>query len=136
MNLNEITKEKFESYVPAAQMPERSTSVYDRLQKAFERAYGVISREIVGASFVDRVEQDKGTKEDIMALVCIMAFVNSARSLDLVLTATGFGIVSTTSTAPASRARVDSLIEEMRLEAYERKCNLLDHAFRSRLNLV
>lgn len=126
MNLNEITKEKFESYVPAAQMPERSTSVYDRLQKAFERAYGVISREIVGASFVDRVEQDEGTKEDIMALVCIMAFVNSARSLDLVLTATGFGIVSTTSTAPASRARVDSLIEEMRLEAYERKCNLLE----------
>ena len=126
MQMSEITKEVFEAYVPAAQMPQRSTSVYDRLQKAFERAYGVISREIIGLSFVDTVEQDNIAKANIQALVCIMAFVNTARSLDLVLTATGFGIVSTDSTAPASKVRVDSLIEQMRLEMYERKCELLE----------
>lgn len=126
MQINEITKEVFEAYVPAAQMPERDTSVYDRLQKAFERAYGVISREIIGTSFVSRIEENAEAKENIKALVCVTAFVNSARSLDLILTATGFGIVSTDSTAPASRARVDSLLEEMRIEAYERKCDLLE----------
>lgn len=125
MQMSDITKEVFEAYVPAAQMPQRSTSVYDRLQKAFERAYGVISREIIGLSLVDEVERDDVAKANIQALVCIMAFVNTARSLDLVLTATGFGIVSTDSTAPASKVRVDSLIEQMRLEMYERKCELL-----------
>ena len=62
MQINEITKEVFEAYVPAAQMPERDTSVYDRLQKAFERAYGVISREIIGTSFVSRIEENAEAK--------------------------------------------------------------------------
>ena len=53
----------------------------------------------------------------ILHFVAVDAFVRKARSLDLVLTATGFGIVSTESTAPASQQRVDSLLEQLKLEA-------------------
>ena len=37
---------------------------------------------------------EEKSKENVKALVCIIAFIQSARSLDLVLTPTGFGVVS------------------------------------------
>ena len=40
----EITKEVFESFVPAAKMPERNSSVFTRLEMAFERAYDGLVR--------------------------------------------------------------------------------------------
>lgn len=35
----EITKEIFEQYVPAAKMPERNTSVYNRMVPYFSLSY-------------------------------------------------------------------------------------------------
>lgn len=35
----EITKEIFEQYVPAAKMPERNTSVFNRMVPYFSRSY-------------------------------------------------------------------------------------------------
>ena len=116
----EITKEVFESYVPAAKMPERNSSVFTRLETAFERAYDGLVRSYIGQTYVDSLETEEKSKENVKALVCIIAFIQSARSLDLVLTSTGFGIVRTDSTAPASQERVDALLRQMRLEQYER----------------
>lgn len=116
----EITKEVFESYVPAAKMPERNSSVFTRLETAFERAYDGLVRSYIGQTYVDSLEAEEKSKENVKALVCIIAFIQSARSLDLVLTSTGFGIVRTDSTAPASQERVDALLRQMRLEQYER----------------
>lgn len=116
----EITKEVFESYVPAAKMPERNSSVFTRLEMAFERAYDGLVRSYIGQTYVDSLEAEEKSKENVKALVCIIAFIQSARSLDLVLTSTGFGIVRTDSTAPASQERVDALLRQMRLEQYER----------------
>lgn len=116
----EITKEVFESYVPAAKMPERNSSVFTRLETAFERAYDSLVRSYIGQTYVDSLEAEEKSKENVKALVCIIAFIQSARSLDLVLTSTGFGIVRTDSTAPASQERVDALLRQMRLEQYER----------------
>ncbi len=122
----EITKDVFEKYVPAAKMPERNTSVYERMSAAFDRAYDMLVRTVIGSTFADRLEQSAPDKENVKALVCVTAFIQTARSLDLVLTATGFGVVSTESTAPASQARVENLLEQLRLEMYERKETLVD----------
>ena len=114
--LNEITKEVFEAYVPAAKMPERNTSVYERMKTMLQAAYDLLLKTLVSPECEAALDADGQLKTLAIRTVCLDAFVRTARSLDLVLTATGFGIVSTESTAPASRARVDALIEEMAVE--------------------
>lgn len=117
MNITQaITKEVFESYVPAAKMPERNTSVYNRLQLQFVAAYAMMIRTLISPQCEAVLDTNDRLKNLAIPLVCIDAFVRTCRSLDLVLTATGFGIVSTESTAPASKSRVDALIEELSLQ--------------------
>lgn len=111
-----ITKEVFEIYVPAAKMPERNTSVYNRLQLQFVAAYAMMIHTLVSPQCEAVLDTNDRLKNLVIPLVCIDAFVRTCRSLDLVLTATGFGIVSTESTAPASKSRVDALIEELSLQ--------------------
>ena len=114
--LNEITKEVFEKNVPSAKMPDRNTSVFDRLKKMFALAYHDLLANIVAPAYEAGMEQDGELKDLCIRYVCLDAFIRTCRSLDLVLTATGFGIVSTDSTAPASRVRVDALVEELSVE--------------------
>lgn len=111
--LNEITKEVFEAYVPVAKMPERNGSVFNRLQKQFEAAYAMMIRTLVSPECEPVLDTDARLKALAVQTVCVDAFVHTCRSLDLVLTATGFGIVSTESTAPASKSRVDALVEQL-----------------------
>ena len=111
-----ITKEVFERYVPAAKMPERNSSVFNRLQQQFVAAYAMMIRTLVSPRCEAVLDTNDRLKNLAIPLVCIDAFVRTCRSLDLVLTATGFGIVSTESTAPASKSRVDALIEELSLQ--------------------
>lgn len=114
--LNEITKDVFEKYVQAAKMPERNTSVYNRLKLQFVAAYAMMIRTLVSPQCESELDTNERLKGLVVPLVCIDAFVRTCRSLDLVLTATGFGIVSTESTAPASKSRVDALIEQLSLQ--------------------
>ncbi len=123
MNITQaITKEVFESYVPAAKMPDRNTSVYNRLQLQFVAAYAMMIRTLISPQCEAVLDTNDRLKNLAIPLVCIDAFVRTCRSLDLVLTATGFGIVSTESTAPASKSRVDALVEQLSLE----ELNLID----------
>ncbi|MCR5471723.1 MAG: hypothetical protein K6F02_00995 [Prevotella sp.] len=112
----EITKTVFETYVPAAKMPERNTSVFERLEASFQTAYFMMVRNLVSPEFEADIDDNANLKSLAIPLVCIDGFVRTCRTLDLVLTATGFGIVSTESTAPASKSRVDALIEELSLQ--------------------
>lgn len=114
--LNVITKDVFESNVPAAKMPERNTSVFSRMQEMIKSAYQMLVDDVVSPEFEALLNDNLNMQNLAVRYVCLCAFVRTCRSLDLVLTATGFGIVSTESTAPASRARVDALIEEMTVE--------------------
>lgn len=116
MDIREITKEIFEKNVPAAKMPERNTSVYERVKAKFDESFQSLINDVVNDSYVKFADEDNEFKDLILRTICLDAFVRTCRSLDLVLTATGFGIVSTESTAPASKVRVDALIEEMNLE--------------------
>ena len=114
--LTKLTKEVFEKYVPAAKMPERNDSVYNRLKEQFQQSYNNLVRQYIGVAFVTDFEAMVGAEGLVLHAVSVDAFIRQARSLDLVLTATGFGIVSTESTAPASQQRVDSLLAQLRLE--------------------
>lgn len=111
-----LTKQVFEKYVPAAKSPDRNDSVYNRLKGQFVLSYVRLAETVIGTPFVTAFETDEANSEQVLRYVAIDTFVSQARSLDLVLTATGFGIVSTESTAPASQQRVDSLIAQERLE--------------------
>ncbi len=57
---------------------------------------------------------DNPTKVAVQRLVVCEALRNAVPSLDLVLTPNGFGIVSTTNLAPASKERVARLVESLR----------------------
>lgn len=117
MNITQaITKEVFETYVPAAKMPERNGSVFNRLQQQFVAAYAMMIRTLISPQHETELDTNERLRNLAVPLVCIDAFVRTCRSLDLVLTATGFGIVSTESTAPASKSRVDALVEQLSLE--------------------
>lgn len=58
------------------------------------------------------------------AVVARRAFADAVPSLDLVLTPNGFGVVSTSETAPASKERVERLIASLR-SAIDRDVDLL-----------
>lgn len=116
--IKEISKEVFENYVPAAHMPERNSSVFNRLQEQLAIA-GQQLESVTGPDIDTFAAADESLKRDCLRFVCLRAFILSARSLDVVLTATGFGIVSTNSTAPASKVRVDALVDDCRLRNAE-----------------
>lgn len=122
-----ITKEIFESYVPVAKMPERNDSVYNRLVEQFVSVYGQLLKSVIGTSFESAVEDDDSLKTCVLRYVSLQSFAVTARHLDVVLTATGFGIVNTNTMAPASRARVDALIDDCRLRALENLHDIILH---------
>lgn len=116
MNLG-ITKTDFEAAVPAAREPKGK--VFEALQDAIGCMTANIALQILGDPGVKAVEEgddDLSTvlRDNTKRLICIRAFLSEMRGLDLVLTATGFGVVSTNDTAPASKMRVDALEGELR----------------------
>lgn len=116
MNL-EITKKDFDQAVPAAKEPKGK--IFEGLQGAIEVQKYFIETELLGSPGVTVVDTGEDAAAErlrrfVKQLVCVGAFVNGMRSLDLVLTATGFGVVSTQDTVPASKMRVDALDGELR----------------------
>ena len=113
---SELTKQVFEKYVPAVKSPEHNDSVYNRLKGQFALSYNALLAEIISPELAAQAEAQDLIKQQMLRWVSIHTFVAQARALDLVLTATGFGIVNTESTAPASQERVNSLIAQEQLE--------------------
>lgn len=68
----EINKEIFEQYVPAAKMPERNTSVFNRMVPYFSRSYQHLQDLLFkGTTTLMDAEEMKG---GILQFVCIHAF--------------------------------------------------------------
>ena len=116
MNL-EITKKDFDTAVPAAKEPKGK--IFEALQGSIEEQKYFIEAELLGIPGVTVVDTGEDAAAErlrrfVKQLVCVSAFVGGMRGLDLVLTATGFGVVSTQDTAPASKMRVDALEGELR----------------------
>lgn len=129
----EITKSDFERAVPAAREPKGK--IFDVMQDAIMCKVEVIGCNILGDPGIAAVESSDSTMGEILRplvkqLACVMAFLEEMRGLDLVLTATGFGVVSTNDTAPASKMRVDALDGDLRRKEWLLRSDLLTHLFK------
>lgn len=105
-----LTKEEFETYVPAFRSPtgEIFAKMGDYISQAAASMEALVAD---GATVADALLRQ------LKRATALRAAYTAVPSLDLVLTPTGFGIVSNQNTAPASRERVDALREELRQEA-------------------
>ena len=125
-----ITKTDFEKAVPAAQEP--SGSIFEVMEDAINNEVANIESEVLGDVGAQAVEAGTDTilVQTVKRLVCVRAFLGEMRSLDLVLTPTGFGVVSTNDTAPASKQRVDALDGQLRRNERLLFGTLLERLFR------
>ena len=124
-----ISKEDFEAAIPVAMT--KNNDVYDMLLHFIRKATAEVSKDILGSVGIQAVGE--GASERLVSLVkaviCLRAFLPNFRSLDVVLTATGFGVVSTQDTAPASKMRTDALKSQLDIEAKRSECDLLERLF-------
>ena len=110
----EITKVEFENIVSVA--TSSHVEVYEKVEPQFASTLddckaGVLGD--VGTSAIEGEGNEK-LKNAVKKWVALQAFLSVFRQLDLVLTPTGFGVVSTQQMAPASKQRVDALIGHLR----------------------
>ena len=128
----EINKSDFERAVPAAREPKGR--IFAVMEDAIHAKAELIGFLILGEPGMKLVEDGEGEDADrlrmlTVRLACVGAFLEEMRGLDLVLTATGFGVVSTQDTAPASKQRVDALDGELRRKERLVRSDLLAYLF-------
>lgn len=110
----EITKTEFERFLSVA--TSAHMEVYEKVEPHFLAAYDECKADVLGDAGTASVED--GSHEALTLAVkqwvSVTAFLGVFRQLDLVLTPTGFGVVSTNQMSPASKQRVDALIGHLR----------------------
>lgn len=110
-----IFKEDFERSLPvgASANEEVFAAVYPAIEAGLNNYYEMLLGES-GAQRVESGDENDPLKYYFKLLVCLDAFLSVLRQLDLVLTPTGFGIVSNDTISPASKQRVDALEGQLR----------------------
>lgn len=110
----EITKQEFENIVSVA--TSSHVEVYEKVKPHFGTSLDECKAGVLGDVGTSAVEGEgsPALKNAVRKWVCLQAFLSVFRQLDLVLTPTGFGVVSTQQMAPASKQRVDALIGHLR----------------------
>lgn len=115
-----ITKSDFEQALPAGAAA--NDSVYESVKPSIERQLSFSKDVLLGVAGMQRME-DLGEGSSLVnwfkQLVCLSAFLSMLRQLDLVLTPTGFGVVSNDNLAPASKQRVDALEGQLRTQYWK-----------------
>ena len=110
----EITKDDFEKILSVA--TSSHVEVYEKVEPHFVSALDDCKAGVLGDVGTSAIEGEGNgnLKNAVKKWVCLQAFLSVFRQLDLVLTPTGFGVVSTQQMAPASKQRVDALIGHLR----------------------
>lgn len=93
-------------------------SLFDKLQFHLNNAEQWLAENVTGRNFISTVagaQADDATRALLCQTIAAHAFHVALPSLDLVLTPTGFGIVSNGNIAPASAERVARLSESLLL---------------------
>lgn len=115
-----INKSDFEQALPVGAAA--NESVYESVKPAIERQLAFSNDALLGVAGMAYLEE-KGEDFPLLKwykqLVCLSAFLSVLRQLDLVLTPTGFGVVSNDNLAPASKQRVDALEGELRTQYHK-----------------
>ena len=130
-----ITYDLFCKCCPSATMPDEKLfrSISDYIEKAEE----YVSRLTVGLSDKLLGENQSELSEHspdlvkravvwMVRLICIRAYGDAIPHLDLVLTSTGFGVVSNSNLAPASADRVARLIDTVKRQEIRSYYRLID----------
>lgn len=110
----EITKQEFENIVSVA--TSAHVEVHEKVEPHFAASYEECKASVLGDVGTEAADGDNhpGLTKVVKEWVSLHAFLAVFRQLDLVLTPTGFGVVSTQQMAPASKQRVDALIGHLR----------------------
>ena len=125
-----ISKAAFDLAIPAAKEPKGT--IFAKLQDKINEEIGDIAVDKLGNVGITAVNNDNDGKlaKCVLSLASVEVFLREMRGLDLVLTETGFGIVSTNNTAPASKMRVDALDGELRVKRLHLIDELLENCFK------
>ena len=109
----DITREDFIDAMPVGHSAHES--VFDSILPIIEETsenYELTLLGDAGCKLVDNVNNEM-LRNRWVRLICRTAMLSALRQLDLVLTPTGFGVVSNENQAPASQQRVDALEKEL-----------------------
>ena len=125
-----INKLDFDLAIPAAKEPKGT--VFAKLESKINAAIDDIAVDMLGDVGVRYVNENPESVASwaVKSLASVDVFLKEMRGLDLVLTETGFGIVSTNNTAPASKMRVDALDGELRLKWLRAHDELMKQLFK------
>lgn len=94
---------------------EGETPLFDKLRPQLELTEQWLAQTIIGENFMEDIASGEDTmvwRASATVIAC-EAFRRSVPSLDLILTANGFGIVSNSNVAPASKERIERLIASL-----------------------
>lgn len=116
----EIDKNTFERVVPAFKTP--TGEVFKKVERFVTEAAAEWDSVMVEGAKLSVVIEEK-----LKVAICSRAAYNAMPHLDLVLTPTGFGIVSNQNTAPASKERVGALREQLRIDASEMEDDVMEY---------
>ena len=124
-----ISKPDFDLAIPAAKEPKGS--VFAKLEDKINAGIEDIAIDKLGDVGVSAVnnEPEGRLAKTVISLASVEVFLREMRGLDLVLTESGFGIVSSNNTAPASKIRVDALDGELRVKRLFLMDELLEECF-------
>lgn len=89
--------------------------LFDKLSPYLDVAESWLIENVTGQTVLDKIaDGDRDTRFVNVAMVIVShAFAMAVPSLDLVLTPNGFGVVSSNNVAPASKERVERLINSL-----------------------
>lgn len=124
-----ISRSDLERSIPVA--TSKDDNIFDLLSPAIAAEAECVSNSILGSVGLDAY--DDAANVALVAItkkvVCLRAFTRQFRQLDLVLTATGFGVVSTQDLAPASKMRTDALISQLHVDLMRSEAVLIKMLF-------
>lgn len=125
MNKIEITKEIFEKHCYSA------THCNNNVFEAVEPRLALAQDELFRALALDAVDNPTPSEMTLITgVICVKAYADSIPHLDLILTDSGFGVVSTENIAPASKERVERLAKKL-LDVYDDAIDALIGLLRS-----
>ena len=125
-----ISKNDLDTLIPAAKEPK--SHVYNMLKLKFDVMAQEVAMDLLGDAGTAAVNADQGSRLAMLVkeLVVVRTFVDEMRGLDITITSTGFGVVSTQDTAPASKMRVDALDGQLRVQYLRTRGRLLRELFK------
>lgn len=124
MKTDAIDNDFLQSHIPNAIITvEGEPTLLERLTPFIDSACTWLESEYIGTDdFLNEMDHQLA-----LETVFHKAFADAIPSLDLTLTPTGFGVVSTEAVSPASKERVERLIESHRNKAYDALSILIEY---------